>query len=150
MKNRSFWLDCILGTAFIYGLIGLFYSVSTFAVFEIFDPVGEALGDMQMTDPVFSQLREDPLPDTSFIIINTGREPRAITAAQIDIINQYDPKVIALDMFFSYPKTGSQADIMGDSILAETLKKVENLVMVSKVEQTDSLKRLRLSTSMIP
>jgi len=139
MKKRSFWLDCILGTGFIYALLGLLVGVSSFAVFEIFDPIGEALGDMQMTDPVFSRLREDPAVDTSIVIVNVGNIPRAGIAEQVNIINQYEPAVIALDMKFSYLKTGSPEEIFADSLLAQALRRVDNLVLVSELLRTDSL-----------
>jgi len=46
---RAFWIDVILGTLFIFGLMGLFASITTFKIFDVFDPIGDALADMETT-----------------------------------------------------------------------------------------------------
>ncbi|MBL6447027.1 CHASE2 domain-containing protein [Fulvivirga sp. 29W222] len=134
--GRKFWIDCILGTLFIFCIMLVIFNISQFQIFDAFDPVGEALEDMEMTDVAFSQLREDPVPDTNIVIVNIGMLSRAEIARQLQIINQYDPSVIGFDSFFNF----RSADTLGDLALSNAFSEVKNLVMVTKLLQTDSLK----------
>ncbi len=129
---KKFWLDTILATIFIFGLMGLFSSVTAFKIFELFDPIGDALADVRITDVVFSQLREDPVAEEDIVLVNIGIEPRAGIATMLQIINAYNPKVIGVDTFFSIPK-----DSLGDALLEEALAQIENLVLVTKLELYD-------------
>ncbi len=129
MKVRiigNIWLDSVLATAFIFLII---YALSSLLnALEAIDPVGEALEDVEFTDIVYSNLREAPAAEENVVLINIGRLPRAGVAEQIKIINKYNPKVIGVDSFFPYPK-----DPVQDSLLADALAEVDNLVMASKL-----------------
>lgn len=125
---RKFWLDTILGTVFILALMGAISNITQFQIFDIFDPVGEALSDVKLTDVVYSQLRE-PLPvQEDIVLVNIGLLPRAGIAELTNIINKYNPKVIGVDTFFRVPK-----DSIGDAMLEEAFSKVEQLVLVNKL-----------------
>ncbi len=94
------------------------------------DPVQNFLQDLEITDIFFSSVRNhDEIPqDTNIVLVNVGFLKRQQIAKQIEIINQYNPKVIGIDVFFkkNYP----------DSIdvpLEEAFSKVKNLVLVSKI-----------------
>lgn len=126
---RKFWLDVIFATVFIFGLMFVFSKITAFQVFDLFDPVGEALGEMQMTDVVFSQLRNDPVADERIVLVNIGYEQRPTIAMMLDSINQHNPAVIGIDSFFDFPKE----DTIGDIMLSEAMARVENLVLVSKL-----------------
>ncbi len=126
---RKLWLDVILATIFVFGIMGFFSSLTAFKIFDIFDPIADALGDFQITDIVFSQLREDPVADERVVLINIGTEGRGSIAYMIDQINQYNPAVIGVDTFFDFPKE----DTLADMYLSEVLGSVENLVMVNQV-----------------
>ena len=128
---RRFWGDVILGTVFILGLMGLFASASAFKVFDIFDPIGDALGDMEFTDIYFSQLLDDPVADENVVLVNVALEPRAGIAIMLDSISKYNPAVIGVDLFFDYLKE----DTLGDIMLSDALGRVENLIMVNKLSQ---------------
>jgi CHASE2 domain-containing sensor protein len=141
---QKFWLDVILGTVFIFALMGMFNSFTAFKIFDIFDPIGDAFADMEMTDVVFSQLRDQPVVDDRVVMVNVGNRSRFEIAMMIDSINQFNPAAIGVDIFFDFPKE----DTMGDSLLAASLSKVENLIMVSKIlynEKTDAFDSMRLS-----
>ena len=129
---RRFWLDVILGTIFIFGLMGLFASLTAFKVFDIMDPLGDALSDMEFTDIYFSQLLDDPVSDQNVILVNVGLEPRGGIAIMLDSISKYDPAVIGVDLFFRR----QHQDTLGDLMLMEALGRVENLVLVTKLNQT--------------
>ena len=126
---RKFWLDVILATIFIFGLMGLFSSVTAFKIFDVFDPIGEAFSDMEVTDIVFSQLRDEPVADDRIILVNIGTLTRPDIGIMLQIISQYNPKVIGMDSFFYFPKE----DTLGDAILEEGFASVDNLVMASKI-----------------
>ena len=141
---KRFWLDVILGTVFIFVLMSMFSSITAFQIFDIFDPIGEALGDMEITDVVFSQLREDPTADQDIILVNIGVESRAGIAQLVDSISQHNPAVIGIDTFFDFPKE----DTLGDLMLADAFGRVENLVLVTKAlynPLTDEFDSLRTS-----
>ncbi len=87
--NKRFWFDTLYGTMFIFFLIFLFSSVQIFNIFNVFDPIAEALGDLDMSDYAFSEIREEPTADTNIVIINIGDLPRRGVAEQIQIINKY-------------------------------------------------------------
>lgn len=129
---RKLWLDVILGTLFVFGLMGLFRSVSAFKVFDIFDPIADSLGDFQVTDIVFSQLREDPIADDRIVLVNIGAESRGTVGIMVDKINQFNPAALVMDTFFRVPK-----DTLEDMILAGALNSVENLVMVTQMIVND-------------
>lgn len=129
---RRFWKDVILGTFFIVGLMAFLSSVSTFKVFDLFDPIGDAFADMEFTDIYFSQLLDDPVADENVVLVNVGLEPRAGIAVLIDSISKYDPAVIGVDLFFDY----MHEDTLGDLMLMEAFGRVENLVLVTKLSQT--------------
>ncbi|WP_420575978.1 CHASE2 domain-containing protein [Ekhidna sp.] len=126
---RRFWRDVILGTFFIIALMATFTLVSAFKVFDIFDPIGDAFGDMEFTDIYFSQLLDDPIADERVVLVNMGLESRAGIAMMIDSISQHNPAVIGVDSFFDLPKE----DTLGDMMLMEALGRVENLVMVTQL-----------------
>src|SRR5690606_20015920 len=97
-------------------------------LFGLFDPIGQALDDVDFTDLVFSELREIPPANEDIVLVNIGELSRAQIAAQIRIISQYNPKVIGIDSFFQ----GLKPDTLGDIMLAGALKEAGNLVMVSQ------------------
>ncbi|MEO9964609.1 MAG: CHASE2 domain-containing protein [Reichenbachiella sp.] len=130
---KRFWLETIYALFFIICLAFLISQVTAFKVFDIFDPIGDVFADMESTDIVFSQLREDPIAEEDLIIVNIGELPRAGIADMINIINAAEPKVIGMDMIFRYPKE----DTLGDLSLADAFSRVENLVMYSKLINID-------------
>lgn len=98
--------------------------------FDFLNPIGQALGDMDMTDMVFSKFRDkdDVEADTNIVIVNIGALSRAEIAEQLRRINAQSPRVVGIDAFFRKPK-----DTEGDSLLAQAMSETKNLVLVSKV-----------------
>ena len=126
---RKFWLDVIFGTAFIFGMMGVFQSFTAFKVFDVFDPIGQAFGDMEFTDIVFSQLRDDPVGDDRVVLVNLSNLQRGEIGMMLQIISQHNPAVIGIDSFFYTPKE----DTLGDMMLMEGMASVEHLVLASKL-----------------
>lgn len=98
--------------------------------FDFLNPIGQALGDMDMTDMVFSKFRDkdDIEADTNIVIVNIGVLSRAEIAEQLQRINAQEPRVVGIDAFFRKPK-----DTEGDSMLSAAMAETKNLVIVSKV-----------------
>ena len=128
ITDRQFWLDNILATAFIFAMI--LFGGGIFSAFEVLNPIGEAISDMDVTDIVFSKLRKDPdahLND-DIVIVNIGDLNREGIAKQLEIIEQHNPRVIGIDAFFRKLR-----DPWQDSLLAASMSQVENLVLVTKL-----------------
>jgi len=129
--NKKFWLDTIGGTIFIFFIIG--FMLNLLNRLNFLDPVGDALDDMELTDIVFSRVRQHPGADTNIVIVNVGNLDRAGIARQIEILNSYHPKVIGIDFFLRSSKSAE-----GDSLLANAFSKVENLVLASNLGKYNS------------
>ena len=143
---RNFWTDVIVATAFVFlamwGLVGL----TQLNVFNAFDPIGEALADVELTDYVFSRLREDPSVDENIVVVNIGNLSRREIAEQIQIISKYKPKVIGIDGFFDCSSglrdtvnCPQLRDVFGNMMLSEAIQRAGNVVLVTKVLQSDTL-----------
>lgn len=130
---NKFWLETIYGLLFILSLAFVVTQVTAFKVFDVFDPIGAVFEDMESTDIVFSQLREDPIAEEDLILVNIGNLPRAGIADMVNIINAAEPRVIGMDMLFRNPKE----DTLGDLKLSDAFSRVENLVMYSKLLDMD-------------
>lgn len=128
ITNRQFWMDCVLATAFILALI--LFGGRVFSAFEILNPIGEAISDMDITDIVFSKLRKDPdaHQNDNIVIVNIGNLNREGIAKQLDIIRKNNPKVIGIDAFFRELHDPHQ-----DSSLSASLQQIDNLVLVTKL-----------------
>ncbi len=134
MLKKGILLDSIFGTFFIISLILLFQAVKFFGELSFLDPIGDAIGDVEMTDLVFSEIRESPKVDQSIVLVNIGELSRREIAQELQIINQFEPSVIAIDSYFWNLKE----DSLGDALLNRSLKSINNLVMVSELEYSQS------------
>lgn len=145
MFKKAVLLDSIFGTTFIVSLILLFHILRLFiGEFSFLDPIGDAIGDVEMTDIVFSEIRDIPPADRDIVLVNIGALSRRDIAREIQIINQYGPAVIGIDSFFRNLKE----DSLGDILLNRALSKIENLVLVSELKYnkvSDDYDSLRVS-----
>ncbi len=139
VQKGNIWIESVFATLFIYLFMYLVSLIPAFGVFDAFDAVGQALEDMEMTDVAFSKLREPLPPDTSIVLVNMGNLPRAGIAEQIRIVDKYSPKVIGMDSFFK----GYLGDTLGTLSLASAIREAKaEIVMVGRIEQTDSLAKI--------
>ena len=130
MKKFNFFLDSIFTTMLLFFGIGL---ISQIPMGDMINPVKKMFGDFELTDIVFSRMRESKNYDDRVTLVNIGNMSRAQIAEQIEIINQFHPKVIGIDAFFMNPK-----DHVGDSALCSAFSKVDNLVLVSELIRNTS------------
>ncbi|WP_462252699.1 CHASE2 domain-containing protein [Ekhidna sp.] len=125
---KKFTLDTVLCTIFIFGILGVFASLPLLKVFEAFDPIGEMFSDFELTDVVFSQMREEPIADEELVIVNIGELNREGIAHQIEIISKYNPKAIGLDVLLDEPQTWEN-----DSMLTRVFRETPNLIVGEKL-----------------
>jgi CHASE2 domain-containing sensor protein len=144
--KKYFWLDCVAATLFVFSILLAIREVSQLAVFNAFDPLSKALGDMELTDITFSRLRDDPPLDTNVVIVNIGNLPRAGIAEQVRIISKYKPKVIGIDSFFNCPNGKDSIncpaayDTLSMLLFSGAIEDAGNVVMVTKLLQTKALR----------
>lgn len=131
MRKLPYFKDSVLATIFI---LGTFAMLSKIPLGDVLNPIEKMLGDFQLTDIVFSQLRPNPPHEPNVVLVNIGNLTREGIAEQIEIINEFEPKAIGVDAFFRNPK-----DPEGDSALVAAFSKVKNLVLVSELIENDSL-----------
>lgn len=144
MINRGVIIDSILGTAFLLSLVLLFQFVRFLGEFSLLDPIGDAIGDVEMTDLVFSNIRETPKPDKNVVLVNIGDLSRRDIARQLMIINKYEPAVVGVDSYFWELKE----DSLGDILLNRALSDIKNLILINKLlynEIDDSYSSIRYS-----
>jgi len=125
---RRFILDTVLCTFFIFGIIGLFSSVTYFKVFDLFDPIGDMFSDFELSDLVMSRLRVPPPASDDIVVVNIANSNRDRLAIMIDILEQHDPAVIGVDVTLNTPHPYSK-----DSLLEVVLSKYDNVVLGSEL-----------------
>jgi CHASE2 domain-containing sensor protein len=149
---RKFWLDCLFATLFVFLVMGGVYRITKLNIFTEFDPISKALSDFELTDIAFNGIRPDPdsverLVMDRIVLVNIGELSRGEFAQQLQIINKYKPRVIGIDSYFDCEGGLYNAvdcpqlflDTLGNLLLSNALLEAKNVVLVSKLLQTDSL-----------
>jgi len=142
---RKFWLDCVIATAFVFLAMWGIFGLTQLNVFNAFDSIGTALGDLELTDYVFSGLRDSPNVEEDVVVVNIGALSRREIAEELRIISKYKPKVIGIDGFFDC-WTGLRdsincpalRDTLGNLLLANAIEEAGNVILVSSVQQRDT------------
>jgi CHASE2 domain-containing sensor protein len=145
---KRFWIGNLIITLFVFFMMWGSSKIFDFKFFSAFDPIGQAFADFEMTDYAFSNLRPDPKVEDRIVLVNIGNLGRMEVAQQISIISRYKPKVIAIDGFFNCEgglydtlNCPQLKDTLANLFLANAIKEAGNVVLVSKLLQTDSLQR---------
>ena len=102
---------------------------------DIFSPLSDTFKDFELSDVVFSHLRENQKVEENVVLVNIGNLDRGGVAELINVLNQYEPKTIGIDAFFRAPKEG-QPEL--DSALSQAFSRTKNLVLVSELIENDS------------
>jgi CHASE2 domain-containing sensor protein len=144
---KKFLIDCFAATIFVFVVLLGIREVSQFDVFNVFDPLGQALDDMELTDITFSRLRlEVPPMDENITIVNIGNLSRAEIALQIQAVSKFKPKVIGVDSFFNCKEGKTDSincplayDTLSNLMLGNAIAEAGNVVMVTKVLQSGKL-----------
>lgn len=143
---KKFWLQSFLITVFVFFMLWGAGKVTDLKVFSAFDPIGQALKDFELTDYVFSNMREDPPVEERIVLVNIGVLSRRELAQQIQIISSYGPRIIAFDGFFNCEgglrdsiNCPELLDTLGNLMLSSAIQEAGNVILGSKLMQTDSL-----------
>lgn len=138
----KFWFRCVYVTAFVFFMMWVVSKITDFKLFSAFDPVSQALGEFELTDYAFSNLRPQPTVDERIVLVNIGHISRREIANQINIIRQFKPRVIGIDGFFNCEgglrdtiNCPQLLDTLGNLMLADAIKEAGNVVLVTKLLQ---------------
>jgi CHASE2 domain-containing sensor protein len=110
-------------TLVVFTLIGILSLVSV--NFHFLDPFNQSLQDYDITDIVYSRLRNTQKHiDERIVIVNTGQPSRERLAAMLERIIAAQPQAIGVDVLFDGRK-----ERQSDSLLQAALKKSDRLVL---------------------
>jgi CHASE2 domain-containing sensor protein len=142
---KKFILRGIFVTAFVFLSMWGVSGLTSLRAFSAFDPISVALQEFDLTDYVFSKFRDAPNPDPRIVLVNIGHSRREI-GQQIQIISQYKPKVIGIDSYFDCEgglydtiNCPQLLDTLGNLMLSNAIQEAGNVVLVSRLLQSDSL-----------
>ena len=146
---KKFWFQSLLITVFVFFMMYGANQLTSINLFSAFDVIGLALKDFELTDYAFSNLRPDPVVEERIILVNIGTLSRREIAQQIQIINQFKPRVIGFDGFFDCEgglrdsvNCPALLDTLGNLMLSTALQDARNFVLGAKLLQTDSLAQI--------
>jgi CHASE2 domain-containing sensor protein len=128
MKSAFTFWDVLLTASLLLGAAAGVQTLSDKFNSDALNPIQKAFGDFQLSDIVFSQLRDSPPEEKRIVLVNIGELDRAGIAQEIEIINRYKPKCISIDARFFKAKKPE-----ADSALCAAFSKVENMVVGSKL-----------------
>lgn len=103
---------------------------------DAFNPFEKALQDFEITDLAQTEFKQDRYFESNIVLVNFGNISRGQLAVVLDSIAKYQPKVVGIDAFYSKPK-----DPMSDFALRMSMSKINNLVLVSKLDSFDTEKK---------
>lgn len=141
---RRFLLDTVLCSLFIFGLIGLFSSLTFFKVFDVLDPIGDMFEDFELSDLVMSTLREEPAADPNIVLVNIGDADRETIALMLDIVGQHNPSVMGVDVTFN-----ALLPFAEDSLFMHVLSRYDNIVIGSELRRYNEVTN-KFDTLLIP
>ncbi len=151
---KKYWRESLIITVCVFGMLWMANTVTDLKIFSAFDPIGQALKDFELTDYAFSYLREDPPVEERIILVNVGVLTRGEIAQQIQFISQFKPKVIGLDALLSCEgglrdsiNCPQLLDTLGNLMLSNAIREAGNVVLASKLLQTDSLSQYDINES---
>ncbi len=143
---KKFWFQSLLITLFVFFMLWGANKVTDLKMFTAFDTIGQALKDFQLTDYAFSNLRPELTVDDRIVLVNIGTLSRREIAQEILVINQFGPKVIAFDGFLNCEgglrdsvNCPALLDTLGNLMLSSIIQEAGNVVLGTKLMQTDSL-----------
>lgn len=122
--------DNFFASLSVFAVIGALASIPVNV--DFLNPFVQAFADFELTDIAFSRLRADAqiAADTNIVIVNIGKLPRPLIAAQIARLAEHHPAVIGIDAFFRQPKRDEL-----DTALVRVLTENTNIVLVSKLSK---------------
>lgn len=149
---KKLWFESLIITVLVFFMLWGANKITDLKVFTAFDPIGQAIKGFELTDIAFSRIRPDPTVDEHIILVNVGTLPRRGIAEQINILSSFQPRVIALDAILSCEgglrdsiNCPALLDTMGNLLLSNAIREAGNVVLASKLLQTDSLSKFDIN-----
>lgn len=146
---KKYWLQSLTTTVFVFFTLWIGTFLSDLKLFTAFDTIGMALKDFRLTDYAFSNLRPEPTVDERIILVNIGTLDRRGIAQEIQILNSFNPRVIAYDGFFNCEgglrdtiNCPQLLDTLGNLMLASAIEEANNFVLGSKLMQTKEVAKV--------
>ena len=94
------------------------------------NPFNETIRDYEITDIVYSRLRDQKInSDSRIVLVNTGLPDRDTLRMMIDRIREAGAKVIAVDLLLSERKNTHT-----DSLLRLSMQRMENIVLGMEID----------------
>jgi CHASE2 domain-containing sensor protein len=139
-------LKGVFVTSFVFLTMWGVSGLGDLKVFSAFDPISQALGEFELTDWVFSKFRDQPKLDTGIVVVNIAQASRRELSQAIRMISNQKPKVIGIDSFFDCEgglydtlNCPQLLDTLGNLMLASAIEDAGNVVLVSRLLQSDSV-----------
>jgi CHASE2 domain-containing sensor protein len=136
-------------TIFVFGMLWAVSLVSDLNIFSAFDTISQALKDTELTDYAFNKLRPDPTVDERIVLVNFGTLKRREVAQLLQNISQFKPRVVGMDALYNCEgglrdsiNCPQLLDTLGNLMLSSAIQDAGNVVLGSKLMQTDSLGRI--------
>ncbi len=129
MKKKKERRYSLIGAAFFINLCVIFTAYFLWTIIDAFDefnPLDQIFNDFDYTDLYFSEFGAKVVPpDTNIYIVNIGGYPytRLDIARQINVLQQFEPRVIAVDAVFAERKG------FEDFALKQALNQKNNVVL---------------------
>jgi CHASE2 domain-containing sensor protein len=146
---KKFWIQCLSVTVFVFVMMAAVYKITDFKMFTEFDVISKAFKDFELTDYAFNNIRPDPTVDERIVMVNFGVLSRGQVAALIQSINQYKPRVIALDALYNCEgglrdsiNCPQLLDTLGNLMLSDAIREAGNVVMGEKLMQSVKLSKV--------
>ena len=108
-------------------------------IFKIAFPEQSALQSFEFEDFAFSTRQTNEARDENIVLVNIGQLSRGAIGEQINILNQYKPKLIGVNVIFNCggqinPKDCPQRlDSVGNNHLHNAIRNARNVVLASKL-----------------
>lgn len=122
--SKQLLLESFLATFVVYSLLivfGLILKIS----FKPFDFVSQLFEDVKISDLYFSGLSNDSA-NPEITLVNIEDVDREGIAALLLRVNEFDPKVIGLDVFFS-----DRVDEVGDPLLFQAIENIGDKLVLT-------------------
>ncbi len=132
--HKWFHIDVVFSAMFVFLLLFLVGKIPIKT--DMVDPIGAALEDFQLSDLVYTSLRDEPTKDTTITLVNIGNLSRAELSVLMSNLNKHNPAVIGIDARFFKDKTQYYIDnglVNGDSLLEIAFAETKNLVLATKL-----------------
>ena len=107
------------------------------------DPFENAVKDFDYTDILYSKIRSrQNLLDTNIVLVSIDTLKRGGIAQELEIIDQFKPRVVGLDVIFEQRK-----EPLSDSLLKTALNNTASLVMAGYAEENEKggIKKFKVS-----